>query len=249
MKYTLLSENVNVKKISEDERTGVFSIEGLFPGYGPTVGNSLRRTLLSSIPGAAITQFKVKGALHEFSTIPGVVEDLVEISLNLKKVRFRFYADEPQILSLKVKGEKKARAGDIQGNAQVMVVNSDQHLFTVTDKKAQVEMEITVEKGLGYVSVERRKREKLEIGVIALDAIFTPVKNVSFTIDNMRVGDRTDFNRVNLIVETDGSILPSEALHKASNILLDHFKKISTAISGKEPEEKIIRESEPEKEE
>lgn len=227
MKYALLSETVNIKTVSEDNKIGKFSVEGLYPGYGLTLGNSLRRVLLSSLPGAAVTQFKVKGVLHEFSTIPGVVEDVVEIGLNLKKIRFQFFAEEPQVLTLKIKGEKDVVAGDIEANTQVVVMNPEEHLFTVTDKKADVEMEITVDKGLGYVPVERRKTEKLEIGVVALDAIFTPVQAVSFKVDNMRVGDRTDYNKLDLEIVTDGTITPSDALHKAGNILLDHFKKIS----------------------
>jgi DNA-directed RNA polymerase subunit alpha len=243
MQYALLSETVNIKTISEDNKVGKFSIEGLYPGYGLTLGNSLRRVLLSSLPGASVIQFKVKGILHEFSTIPGIMEDVVEIGLNLKKVRFQFFAEEPQVLTLKVKGEKEVTAGDIEANSQVIVANPAERLFTVTDKKADIEMEITVDKGLGYVPVERRKTEKLEIGVIALDAIFTPVYAVSFKVDNMRVGDRTDYNRLDLEITTDGTITPSDALHKAGNILVDHFKKISEinvkelSLSGK-PEKK-----------
>ncbi|MBZ1348792.1 MAG: DNA-directed RNA polymerase subunit alpha [Candidatus Liptonbacteria bacterium] len=247
MEYSYLSESVNIKKFSEDKKVGVFNIEGFYPGYGLTIGNSLRRALLSSIPGAAITQFKIKGILHEFSTISGVLEDVIEIGLNLKKVRFSFYADSPQVLTLKVKGEKKVFAKDITSNAQVIVANVDQHLFTVTDKKAEIELELTVEKGLGYVSVEKRKTEKLEIGIITLDAFFSPVRNVSFMIEDMRVGKRTDYNRLKLTIETDGSILPSEALYKASNILCDHFKKIflikeSSLVKGqsKDEEESVV---------
>jgi DNA-directed RNA polymerase subunit alpha len=246
MKYALLSETVNIKTISEDNKVGKFSIEGLYPGYGLTLGNSLRRVLLSSLPGAAITQFKVKGILHEFSTIPGVMEDLVEIGLNLKKVRFQFFADEPQVLTLKIKGEKSVTAKDIEANSQVIVANPSEHLFTVTDKKADIEMEITVDKGLGYVPVERRKTEKLEIGVIALDAIFTPVRAVSFKVDNMRIGDRTDYNKLDFEITTDETTTPSDALHKAGNILVDHFKKISEinvkelSVVGK-PEKKKAR--------
>jgi len=226
MQYAYLSDSVKTKKISDDGEKGTFHVEGLFPGYGLTVGNSLRRALLSSLPGAAITQFKVKGVLHEFSTIPGVLEDVVEISINLKKLRFEFNAEESQVLTIKVKGEKEVTGADIESNAQVKVVNPEVKLFTITDKKTEVEMEITVEKGLGYVSVERRKAGKLEIGVVALDAIFTPVINVAINVDNMRVGERTDYNRLILDIQTDGSVTPSEALHKASNILVDHFTKI-----------------------
>jgi DNA-directed RNA polymerase subunit alpha len=241
MNYTYLSESVKVKKVSEDEKKGVFDIEGLFPGYGLTLGNSLRRVLLSSLPGSAVTQFKVKGVLHEFSTIPGVLEDVVEIGLNLKKLRFKFLADEAQVLTIKVKGEGVITGNDIESNPQAIVVNPEVHLFTITDKKADVEIEITVDKGLGYVPVERRKLGKLEVGVIALDAIFTPVMNVSLSVDNMRVGDRTDYNRLTLAIDTDGSITPSEALHKAGNILVDHFKKIGLG-GAEEPEKEVVEE-------
>ena len=226
MHYAYLSDNVKAKKISDDGKIGVFDIEGLFPGFGLTLGNSLRRVLLSSLPGAAAIQFKVKGVLHEFSTIPGVMEDVVEISLNIKKLRFKFNADEPQVLTLKVKGEKEVTGADIETNPMVELVNPEVKLFTLSDKKAEVDMEIVVDKGLGYIPVERMKAGKLEIGVVALDAIFTPVQNVSLEVENMRVGDRTDFNRLRVTIETDGALSPSEALHKASNILVDHFKKI-----------------------
>lgn len=244
MNYTYLSESVKVKKVSEDAKKGVFDIEGLFPGYGLTLGNSLRRVLLSSLPGAAITQFKVKGVLHEFSTIPGVMEDVVEIGLNLKKLRFKFTAEEAQVLTIKVKGEGEITGANIESNPQVIVVNPETPLFTMTDKKAEVELEITVDKGLGYIPIERRKLGKLEIGVVALDAIFTPVMNVSLNVDNMRVGDRTDYNRLTLTIDTDGSILPSEALHKAGNILVDHFKKIGLAGMEEEKVEEVAKEEE-----
>ena len=182
--------------------------------------------LFSSLPGAAITRFKVKGVGHEFTTIPGVVEDMVEIGLNLKQVRFRFHADEPQILTLKVKGERKVTAGDIKGNAQVEIQNPDLYIATLGSKTAELDMELTVEKGLGYEPVEIQKKERLPIGMIAIDSIYSPVVNVNFRIENMRVGERTDYNKVRLEIETDGTISPSSALHKAVNILADHFKKI-----------------------
>ena len=226
MNYTYLSGSAKAVKVKEDEKVGVFDIEGLYRGYGVTVGNALRRVLFSSLPGAAITRFKVKGVGHEFTTIPGVVEDMVEVGLNLKQVRFRFYADEPQILSLKVKGEKKVTAGDIKGNAQVEIQNPDFHIATLGSKTAELDMEFTVEKGLGYEPVETQKKERLPIGMIAIDAIYSPVVNVNFRIENMRVGERTDYDKVRLEIETDGTISPSSALHKAVNILADHFKKI-----------------------
>ncbi|MEX2033050.1 MAG: DNA-directed RNA polymerase subunit alpha [Candidatus Colwellbacteria bacterium] len=226
MNYTYLSGSVKAVKVKEDEKVGVFDIEGLYRGYGVTVGNALRRVLFSSLPGAAITRFRVKGAGHEFTTIPGVVEDMVEVGLNLKQVRFQFYADEPQVLSLKVKGEKKVTAGDIKGNAQVEIQNRDLHIATMGSKTAELDMEFTVEKGLGYEPVETQKKERLPIGMIAIDAIYSPVVNVNFRVENMRVGERTDYDKVRLEIETDGTISPSSALHKAVNILADHFKKI-----------------------
>jgi len=226
MEFAYLSDSVKIRRVSEDATVGVFSIEGLYRGYGITTANSLRRVLLSSLPGAAITRFKIKGVGHEFTTIPGVVEDVIEIGLNLKKVRFAFYADEPQVLSMKVKGEKKVSSKDIKGNAQVEVRGKDIHIATLSTKGAELDMEITVEKGLGYQPVEMQKIGRLPIGTVALDAVFSPVRNVNFRIENMRVGERTDYNKVELTIETDGTISPSSALHKASSVLIDHFGKI-----------------------
>ncbi len=227
MEFAYLSESVKIKRVSEDEKNGVFEIDGLYRGYGVTIGNALRRVLLSSLPGSAITRFKIKGAGHEFTSLPGVVEDVVEIGLNLKKIRFVFNSKEPQTLTLKVKGEKTVTAADIKGNAEVGVVNGDVHIATLSSKDAELDLEITVEKGLGYVPVLAQKMGKLPIGTIALDAIFSPVRNVNFTVSNMRVGEKIDYNKVRLEVETDGTISPSRAIHKASDILLDHFKNIA----------------------
>jgi DNA-directed RNA polymerase subunit alpha len=240
MQYAHLSETVKVKKVSEDERKGVFEMEGLYTGYGLTIGNSIRRILLSSLPGAAITQVKIKGADHEFSAIDGVKEDILEITLNLKKIRFAFFASEPQVITLKVKGEKEVKASDIEGGSSVEVVTPDVHIATLTGKSSELEMEITVEKGLGYVPVEARKMGKLPIKTIALDALFSPVAKVNFTVENMRVGERTDYNRLVLEIETDGTISPSSALHKATSILQDHIGKMSeveVVDFKKQPEE------------
>ncbi|MCL5017541.1 MAG: DNA-directed RNA polymerase subunit alpha [Patescibacteria group bacterium] len=239
MEFTYLSESVSIKKISETVTDGVFEIEGLYNGYGLTLGNALRRALFSSLPGAAITQVKIKGVDHEFSTIPGVIEDVVEICLNFKKVRFRLFTDEPQTLMLKVKGEKDVLAGDIETNSQVEIITPDIHIASLSSKSSDFEVEIRVERGLGYVPVEARKFEKLPIGTISLDSLFSPVIKVNFTVENMRVGDRTDYNRLKMEVRTDGSITPSSAMHKASNILKDHFDKLSkleVMEINKEPE-------------
>lgn len=226
MQFSNLGESVQIKRISEDAKEGVFEIEGLYTGYGITAGNALRRVLLSSLPGAAITQVKIKGVGHEFTTIPHVMEDVVEIAMSLKRVRFRLHTDEPQVLTLKVKGERVVTAADIETNQNVEVISPDEHIATLSAKSAELDMELTVERGLGYVPVEARKLEKLAIGVVALDAIFTPVTRVSYSVENMRVADRTDYNRLRLAIETDGSITPSSALVAAAGILQEHFTKI-----------------------
>ncbi len=226
MRYENLSETVSVKTISENEREGVFEIEGLYAGYGTTIGNSLRRALFSSLPGAAITQVKVKGISHEFSTIPGVVEDAVEIMLNLKLVRFRIHTAEPQILTLTHEGEGEVTAAEIKTNSQIELITPDIRIATVSEKNAVFDIELTIERGLGYVPAEERHAEKLPIGVIALDAIFSPVTKVNFSVENMRVGDRTDYNRLKMAIETDGSITPSQAMKYAAGVLQEHFAKV-----------------------
>ena len=228
MEYKHLNESVNIKTIEEDAYKGVFEVEGLYTGYGLTVGNALRRTLLSSLPGAAVTQIKINNVPHEFSTLPGVKEDMVQLGLNFKQLRFRMHTDELQTLELHVKGEQTITGADIKTNSEVEIMNPEIELAHLTAKSAEITIEIQVERGLGYSAVEARKSEKkLAIGAIALDAMFTPVTTVNYTVDSMRVGERTDFDRLRLEIETDGTISPSSALHKASNILKDHFEKVS----------------------
>lgn len=205
---------------------GVFEINDIYPGYGVTLANSLRRVILSSLPGAAITAVKIKNVAHEFSTLANVKEDVVEIILNLKQIRFKFYGTEPVKLSLTVKGEKKAVAGDIRCKGQVEVINPDAHIATLTEKKAELEMELTVEKGMEYITTEAQSKEKKEIGVIAIDAVFSPVRKVGYSVENVRVGQRTDYNKIIFEIETDGSITPSEALDSAVGILVDQFNAI-----------------------
>lgn len=241
-----LSETIAVKTVSETSTEGVFEIAGLYTGYGLTLGNALRRILISSLPGAAITRIKIKGVNHEFSTLEGLSEDIVELTLNLKQVRFRLYTDEPQTLTLHVKGEREIFAHDIEGNAQAEVANPDFKVGTLTAKDAELSMELTVERGLGYVPVEANRAEKLPIGVIALDAIFTPVTRVNFVVENMRVHDRTDYNRLKITVSTDGTVTPSVALQSASVILGDHAAKVaSLEVRAQEPieEKKALRQA------
>ncbi|MGC8881018.1 MAG: DNA-directed RNA polymerase subunit alpha [Minisyncoccia bacterium] len=241
----------NFKIQEQNKFFGRFEIEGLYPGYGITLGNALRRVLLSSIEGAAVTSFKIEGVPHEFSTIEGVKETVIDIMLNLKKLRVKLFDNQPQILKMSVKGEKEVFARDFEPNPLVEILNPDLKIATLTDKKAKIEMEATVEKGLGYSEVEERKKEKLSIGTIAIDAIFSPVMRVNFWVENMRVGERTDYNRLFIEIETDGSVTPQEALIKAANILDEHFSLLKEKASfslptGKEEEvlkrEKIKRE-------
>ncbi len=228
MNYTYLSETVGIKTVSEDSKKGIFEIEGLYSGYGLTIGNALRRALLSSLPGAAITYIKIKNAQHEFSTLPGIKEDLVDLTLNFKRLRFKMHTDETQILTLKIKGQHEVIAGDIKASSSIDVVNPEEHIASLTSKDAELDVEITVEKGLGYSSVESRKEKKLTVGLIGIDAFFSPVRKVNYIVDNMRVGEHTDYNRIRLEIETDGTVSPSSALHKTANILNDHFQKVSS---------------------
>lgn len=221
--------------VSEEEFKGTYEIDSLYPGYGHTLGNSLRRIILSSLPGSAITSVKIDGVQHEFSTIDGIKEDVVTILLNLKKVRIQMLTDEPQTLTLDAKGPKAVTAGDMKTPSQVKVLNPDQHIAEITDKKTGLSIEITVERGLGYVSKDVLQKEKVDIGVIALDAIFTPIRRVNYEVENMRVGDRTDFNRLRLFIETDGTITAHEALEKSIEIMINQLK----AVVGFKEEEVI----------
>lgn len=228
MDYAHLSSTVAIKTIQEDDKNGIFEIEGLYAGYGLTVGNALRRALLSSLPGAAVTEIKVKNVPHEFSTLPGLKEDIVELMLNFKKLRFIVHVDEPQVLALRIKGERTVTAADIELNSNVALITPEEVLGHLTAKDAELDVEVKVERGLGYVPVESRKTEgRLPIGVIAIDAIFTPVRRVNYTVEDMRVGDRTDYNRLRFEITTDGTVSPSAALHKAANVLVDHFAKLA----------------------
>lgn len=211
-----------------------FTIEPLYPGYGMTVGNALRRVLLSSLPGGAITSVKFEGATHEFSTLPFVKEDVVDILLNLKQVRLKVHTDEPTTVVLKQTGAGDVVAGDITGNSDVEVSNPKQHIATLTDKAANFDIELTIGKGRGYVPVENREKERLPLGTIALDAIYTPIKNVNFTTANVRVGQMTNYDKLVLDIITDGTMTPSEALEQATKILVDHFQFILANPSGNE---------------
>lgn len=214
------------KPVREEGNFGVYEIEGLYPGYGHTLGNSLRRIILSSIPGAAMTQLKIDGVLHEFSTLDGVKEDVITIILNLKKVRFRLSTDEPQTVTLSVKGARKVTAADIAVGGQIEVLNPEQYICELTTKNASIDMEMKVETGLGYLPKEAIQKEKVGIGAIALDAAFAPIRRANYEVESMRVGDRTDYNRLKITIETDGTLTPRKALENAIEVMIHQLKAI-----------------------
>jgi len=228
-----------------NERSGNFIIEGCYPGYGTTLGNAIRRVLLSSLSGAAATSVKIKGATHEFTTLKGVKEDIVQIILNLKKIHFRLHEVEKAVVALKIKGSKNERkvvAGDIKCSSGVEISNPDHFIATITSSTGEIDMVITVEKGLGYVPVEQQDKREKEIGSIAIDAIFNPVERVNLTVENMRVGKRTDYDRIKLELTTNGTITPQEAYGQSIEILMGQFNAISEI--GNDDEEEILREEE-----
>lgn len=224
------------KIVSEVGASGVYEIDGLYPGYGHTLGNSLRRIILSSLPGAAITSVKIAGVSHEFSTIEGVKEDVITILLNLKKLRIKMLTSEPQTISIKVKGIKDIKASDITVPGQVEILTPDLHIASVTSKSTELDIEMRVEGGLGFVSKEVLQKDRVDIGTIALDAIFTPIRRVNYEVENMRIGDRTDFNRLRITIETDGTVTPHQALEKSIEIMINQLK----AIVGFKEEEIVV---------
>lgn len=225
--------------IKQEGNTAVFEIKSCYPGYGMTLGNSLRRVLFSSLPGSAITAVKISGVSHEFSTIPGIIEDVIELTLNLKQVRFKLYSDGPVKLTLKASKEGEVKASQIKATNDIEIVNKDAHIATITDKNTKLEIEMQIEKGIGYVIPDQKSEEKLEIGNIALDAVFTPVKKVNYKVENMRVGKMTNYDRLILEIETDGSITPQEAFKKAASLLVDHFKLLKEDLEKIEEKTKL----------
>lgn len=228
------------KFISIDEKTGKFEIEGCYPGYGTTLGNSLRRVLLSSLSGSAITAVKIKGVTHEFSTIPNVLEDVIQVILNLKQVRLKKYKDDPIKVMLKAKGEQEVKAGMIECPSDVEVINKDAHIATLTSPKGELNMEIEVGSGIGYIPVEQQEKEEKEIGVISVDAIYTPVRRVNYSVENMRVGKKTDYEKITIEVATDGTIAPKEAFSQAVRILVDQFQILSEIEQGEQEDQKEV---------
>jgi DNA-directed RNA polymerase subunit alpha len=224
------------KIVSETDTKGTYEIDGLYPGYGHTLGNSLRRIILSSMPGVAITFVKIDGVSHEFSTIEGVKEDVITILLNLQRVRFKMTTDEPQKVRIDATGVGEVTAAEIKAPGQVEVLDKSQQIAHLNDKSSKLSMELTIAKGLGYVPKEILQKEKVEIGSIALDAAFTPVRRANYEVENMRIGDRTDYNRLRIFIETDGVVSPHETFERAIDIMLDQLR----AIKGFRSEEEML---------
>ena len=219
--------------VLEEGNKGVFEIDGLYPGYGHTLGNSLRRIILSSLSGASITSIKIDGVSHEFQTMDGIKEDVIVIILNLKKTCFKMISDEPQMVALSIKGPKEVLARDIKTGGQVEILNPELHIAEVTGK-VNLNIEMKIEKGLGFISKEAFQKEKVDVGTIAVDAIFSPIRRVAYEVENMRVGDKTNHNRLRISIETDGTLTAREALSVSIEIMINQLKAI---IDFKEPEE------------
>ena len=213
---------IEIIELSDDDTYGKFSVEPLERGYGITLGNSLRRILLSSLPGAAVTSVKIEGVLHEFSTVPGVAEDVVEIILNLKKIAAKLYSEEPKLVRIEKKGEGEVTAADIIGDADVEILNPDLHIATLS-KDAELNMEIVFEKGRGYVSSDRNKKPDQPIGTIPIDSSFTPVRKVNYDVTDTRVGQVIDYDKLTMEVWTDASLSPEEAVSLSAKILNEHL--------------------------
>ena len=250
MENISLPSKIEITPDKENANKAIVNIKPCQPGYGTTLGNALRRVLLSSLPGAAVTSFKIQGVNHEFAAIDNVKEDVVEIALNLKKLRLKVFSQEPVRLELKSKGEKEITAKEIKTTSDVEIVNPDLVIATLTDKNAELNMEIIVEQGRGYIPTETREKEEVETDMIIVDSIFTPVKNVGFKIENVRVGQMTNYENLVLEIETDGTIDPANALSQANKLLIDHFNFIESQLgtSEEKPAKKTKKAEKEEKE-
>ncbi|NLZ90754.1 MAG: DNA-directed RNA polymerase subunit alpha, partial [Clostridiales bacterium] len=238
---------VEIVEMSSDKAYGKFVVEPLERGYGITLGNSLRRVLLSSLPGAAVTSVKIDGVLHEFSTIPGVKEDVTEIVLNLKALSVKLDGDEPRLVRIEAEGEGEIKAGDIIHGPDVEILNPDLHIATLS-ADARLYIEITLEKGRGYVPAEKNKEQGQPIGIIPVDSIFTPVEKANFKVENTRVGQVTDYDKLTLEVWTDGSIAPDEAVSLGAKILNEHLNLFVTLTDQARDVEIMVEKEEDKKE-
>ena len=242
--------NIEVAEISEDKKYGKFVVEPLERGYGITLGNSLRRIMLSSLPGAAVSQVKIEGVLHEFSSIPGVKEDVTEIIMNIKSLAIKNSSEtnEPKTAYIEVEGEGVVRASDIQADQDIEILNPDLVIATLSGKDTKLYMELTITKGRGYVSADKNKREDLPIGVIAIDSIYTPVERVNVTVQNTRVGQVTDYDKLTLDVHTNGTLVPDEAVSLAAKVLSEHLNLFINLSENAKNAEVMIEKEDDEKE-
>jgi len=243
--------NIEVAEISEDKKYGRFVVEPLERGYGITLGNSLRRIMLSSLPGAAVSQVKIEGVLHEFSSIPGVKEDVTEIIMNIKSLAIKNNSEtnEPKTAYIEFEGEGVVRASDIQADQDIEILNPDLVIATLSGgKESKLYMELTITKGRGYVSAEKNKSEDLPIGVIAVDSIYTPVERVNMTVDNTRVGQVTDFDKLTLDVYTNGTLAPNEAVSLAAKVLSEHLSLFIDLSENARTAEVMVEKEDDEKE-
>ncbi|MCI6552333.1 MAG: DNA-directed RNA polymerase subunit alpha [Lachnospiraceae bacterium] len=242
--------NIEVAEISEDKKYGRFVVEPLERGYGITLGNSLRRIMLSSLPGAAVSQVKIEGVLHEFSSIPGVKEDVAEIIMNIKSLAIRNNSDtnEPKTAYIEYNGEGVVKASDIQADQDVEILNPDLVIATLSGKDTKLYMELTITKGRGYVGSDKNKTEDLPIGVIAIDSIYTPVERVNATVENTRVGQITDYDKLTLDVYTNGTLVPDEAVSLAAKVLSEHLSLFIDLSENAKTAEVMVEKEDDEKE-
>ena len=243
--------NIEVAEISEDKKYGKFVVEPLERGYGITLGNSLRRIMLSSLPGAAVSQVKIEGVLHEFSSIPGVKEDVTEIIMNIKSLAIKNSSEtnEPKTAYIEFEGEGVVRASDIQADQDIEILNPDLVIATLSGgKESKLYMELTITKGRGYVSAEKNKSEDLPIGVIAVDSIYTPVERVNMAVTNTRVGQQTDFDKLTLEIYTNGTLAPDEAVSLAAKVLSEHLNLFIDLSENAKTAEIMVEKEDNEKE-
>ena len=242
--------NIEVAEISEDKKYGRFVVEPLERGYGITLGNSLRRIMLSSLPGAAVSQVKIEGVLHEFSSIEGVKEDVTEIIMNIKSLAIRNNSDtnEPKTAYIEYEGEGVVKASDIQVDQDIEILNPDQVIATLSGKNTKLYVELTITKGRGYISADKNKSDDLPIGVIAVDSIYTPVDRVNVTVENTRVGQITDFDKLTLDVYTNGTLVPDEAVSLAAKVLSEHLSLFIDLSENAKTAEIMVEKEEDEKE-
>ena len=242
--------NIEVAEISEDKKYGKFVVEPLERGYGITLGNSLRRIMLSSLPGAAVSQVKIEGVLHEFSSIPGVKEDVTEIIMNIKSLAIRNNSETNEVKTayIEFEGEGVVRASDIQVDQDIEILNPDLVIATLSGKNTKLYMELTITRGRGYVSADKNKREDLPIGVIAIDSIYTPVERVNVTVQNTRVGQITDFDKLTLDVHTNGTLVPDEAVSLAAKVLSEHLSLFINLSENAKNAEVMVEKEDNEKE-